>query len=92
MPTVWIPAQMRDLTGGRARVTVPGRTIRQVVQNLDAAYPGTGSRLLEDGRLSPFLTVAVDSEVSTLGLLQPVSEESEVHFITAVSGGCGPLP
>jgi sulfur-carrier protein len=87
VPTVWIPAQMRDLTGGRSRVAVPGRTVRQVVENLDAEYPGAGSRLLEDGRLSPLLAVAVDSEVSTLGLLQPVGEESEVHFIPAVSGG-----
>ncbi len=87
MALVWIPAQLRDLTGGLTRVTVPGRTVRQVVENLDAAYPGVGSRLLEDGRLSPLLAVAVDSEVSDLGLLQPVGDESEVHFIPAVSGG-----
>ncbi len=87
MALVWIPAQLRDLTGGRTRVTIPGRTVRQVVENLDAEYPGVRSRLLEDGRLSPLVAVAVDSEVSDLGLLQPVGEESEVHFIPAVSGG-----
>ena len=87
MALVWIPAQLRDLTGGRTRVTIRGRTVRQVVENLDAAYPGVGSRLIEDGRLSPLIAVAIDSEVSELGLLQPVGEDSEVHFIPAVSGG-----
>jgi molybdopterin synthase sulfur carrier subunit len=78
---------MRDLTGGADRVTVPGSTVRQVIDNLEAAYPGVKARLVQDGRLNPSIGVAVDGVVSRLRLLQPVGETSEVHFLPAVSGG-----
>ena len=38
--------------------------------------------------MKPNISVAVDGEVSPLGLLEKVSENSEVHFIPAVGGGC----
>lgn len=84
---VWIPSLMRDLTGGAARATVPGRTIRQVVDALEAAYPGARGRLCAGDDLDPSVAVAVDGELATLGLLQPVGEESEVHFLPALAGG-----
>jgi hypothetical protein len=31
MPVIWIPALLRDLTAGKERVTVPGRTLRQAI-------------------------------------------------------------
>ena len=42
---------------------------------------------VEGDRLSRSVSVAVDGTVSRLGLLQPVGEESEVHFLPAVAGG-----
>jgi molybdopterin synthase sulfur carrier subunit len=78
---------MRDLTGGADRVTVPGRTVRQVIESLEAAYPGMKARLVQDDHLNPSLGVAVDGVVSRLRLRQPVGETSEVHFLPAVSGG-----
>jgi len=85
--TVFVPSLMRDLTGGADRVSVPGSTVRQVIDNLDTAYPGVKARLVQDGRLNPSIGVAVDGVVSRLRLLQPVGETSEVHFLPAVSGG-----
>ena len=87
MVTVRIPALMRDLTGGRNEVAVAGRTLRQVIAALEADYPGMGTRLLEDGSPRPELAFAVDGEVATLGLLQPVGESSEVVILPAISGG-----
>ncbi len=87
MPVVWVPSQMRELTGGESRVAVPGRTVRQVIESLEARYPGARARLIEDDHLNPIIAVAVDGVVSTLGLRQPVEEDSEVHFVPAVSGG-----
>jgi molybdopterin synthase sulfur carrier subunit len=78
---------MRDLTGGADRVDVPGRTVRQVIESLDAAYPGMKARLVEDDRLKPAIGVAVDGVMSRRGIRQPVGETSEVHFLPAVSGG-----
>src|SRR5947209_1562559 len=51
MATVWIPSLMRDVTGGRETVSVRGATVRQVVAELERAYPGRRARLCEgDGR------------------------------------------
>ncbi|MBI3972028.1 MAG: MoaD/ThiS family protein [Chloroflexi bacterium] len=87
MPTVWIPSLMRDLTGGRTTVTVEGLTVRQVIDSLEAAYPGVKARLCDGDRLSPSITVAVDGVVSRLGMRQPTGEHSEITFIPTVSGG-----
>jgi molybdopterin converting factor small subunit len=39
----------------------------------------------------PSIAVVVDGETSILGLLEPVSEGSEVHFLPAIGGGgCSP--
>ena len=45
MPTVFIPAQLRSLTGGVLQVEVEGRTVREAVAALDAIYPGVKARL-----------------------------------------------
>ena len=87
MPIVYIPALLQPLTGGKSKLEVEGATVRQVIENLDRAWPGIRERLLEAGRLRSTLSVAVDGEVSTLGLLEPVSESSEIHFVAAISGG-----
>ena len=88
MPVVWIPALLRELTGGQEQVTAPGETVRQVIESLDERYPGIRARLSdEDGRLRPGITVAVDGQVSRLRMRHPLAENSEVHFLPAISGG-----
>ena len=87
MAVVWVPALLRDLTGGRETVTVPGATVGDVVEALDRLHPGVRGRLCDGDALRPGVAVAVDTELSRLGLRQPVSEQSEVHFLPAVSGG-----
>lgn len=87
MPTVWIPSLLRDLTGGRETVTVPGRTVREIVEELEQAFPGMRQRLCDGPRLRPGMSVVVDSQVAPLGLLQTVNEQSEVHFLPAIGGG-----
>jgi molybdopterin converting factor small subunit len=87
MAIVWIPALLRDLTGGKAQVTTPGETVRQVIANLEGAYPGFEDRLCEDGRLRPHIAVVVDGQVSQQRLRHRLTETSEVHFLPALSGG-----
>ncbi len=87
MSTVWIPSLMRDLTGGQAQVSVPGKTVGDVIAALDAVYPGIKDRLCKGDRLDPAITVSVDGRVTQLGLLEPVGEQSEVIFLPAVAGG-----
>ena len=87
MPTVYIPTLLRTLTGGRASVEVEGGTVRQVIENLEQAWPGMRDRLLDEGKLRPNISVAVDGEVTPMGLIEAVGPASEVHFIAAIKGG-----
>ena len=87
LPTVYIPTLLRTLTGGRANVEVEGATVRQVIDNLEQAWPGVRDRLLDEGKLRPNISVAVDGEVTPMGLIESVGPASEVHFIAAIKGG-----
>ncbi|MGH2587417.1 MAG: MoaD/ThiS family protein [Dehalococcoidia bacterium] len=87
MAKVWIPALLRELCLGDRIIEVPGRSVRQVVDNLEACCPGIRDRIVEDGELRPELAISVDGETTQIGLLQPVGEESEVHILPALGGG-----
>ena len=78
---------MQELSNGEQRVNVQGNNVRQVIDNLDAVYPGFKERLTEDGRVKPNISVAIDGEITPLGMIEKVSEDSEVHFLPAISGG-----
>ncbi len=87
MPSVFIPALLQQYSGGRAQVEVEGKTVRQVIENLEQACPGIRAHLLDGDRLRPNIQVAVDGAVGPLGLREPTSPASEVHFVAAISGG-----
>jgi hypothetical protein len=87
MATVFIPSLLQGLCKGERRVEVAGATVRQVINNLDQVCPGIKARIIEDEGLIPGISVAVDGEVTEIGLLQPVSERSEIHILPAIGGG-----
>jgi len=88
MATVWVPSLLQNFTHGESIVTVPGRTLREVIDNLEPEYPGLKDRLLdEDGDLRPEIAAAIDGETEHFGMLEPVRENSEIQFIPAISGG-----
>lgn len=92
MATVFIPSLMQSLTEGKSQVQVEGSTVRQIINNLDSEYPGVKARLVDDDRVKPNISVAVDGEVTPLGMLQRVGENSEVHFLPALGGGAPTAP
>ena len=87
MATVFIPSLMQKLSDGKNRVEVEGSSVRQIVNNLEAQYPGFKERLVEDGRIKGNISVAIDGEITPLGMLEKVGENSEVHFLPAIGGG-----
>ena len=87
MATVYIPSLMQKLSDGKSRVEIEGSSVRQIVNNLDAEYPGFKERLVEDGRIKGNISVAVDGEITPLGMLEKVGASSEVHFLPALGGG-----
>lgn len=88
MPKVFIPPLLKPLTGGVDVVELPAESVRDVVEELERRYPGVRGRLVDEDELKPGLTVAVDGNVSALGLLQKTGAQSEVHFLPAIGGGC----
>ncbi len=88
MPIVFIPASLRKLTGGVERTAVNGRTVRQVIEELDRRFPGFRAQLIDGGDLKASVAVSIDGEIGTGGLLEPLRENSEIHFLPALSGGC----
>lgn len=85
MAIVFIPSQLAKLTGGVRKVEASGRTLRDVIDSLERDYPGIRERLVEGDRLRPGLAAAVDN--AFVGLLQPVEDTSEIHFLPALQGG-----
>jgi sulfur-carrier protein len=87
MAIVVVPALLRTLTGGRERVTVTGRNVGQVIDDLERQFPGFRDHLLQLGELKPSIAVSIDGEMGTGGLLDRVKDSSEVFFIPAIGGG-----
>jgi molybdopterin synthase sulfur carrier subunit len=87
MPTVHIPPQMRDLTGGRSELETSGNTLRQVIADLDSQCPGIAARLVAEDRLVSGLAVSIDGVVTSRGLLARVEPASQIHFLPAFGGG-----
>lgn len=84
---VFIPTMLQPLTGGVKQVDCQGRNVRQIIDKLEAQYPGIKDRLVEDGEIRSNLAVAIDGDVARMGMLERVSEGSEVHFVPAIGGG-----
>ena len=66
---------------------VKGCNVREVIENLDARFPGLKDRLCDGEQLKPGLAVAVGPSISSAGLRQKVEADSEVHFLPAIGGG-----
>jgi molybdopterin synthase sulfur carrier subunit len=78
---------LRNLTSDVEEIDVEGASVRAVIDELDGRFPGIRRRLCDGDDLKPGLTVSVDGRVSSLGLLEKVGAESEVHFLPAIGGG-----
>ena len=88
--SVRIPTILRSYTGGAAEVPAEEGTLRDVIAGLDAAYPGIGGRILDEGgQLRRFLNVYVGEEDVRLaqGLDTEVPPGFQVSVIPAVAGG-----
>jgi molybdopterin converting factor small subunit len=87
MATVVVPALLRKLTNGVERVSVTGRNIGLVIDDLERQFPGFREQLTQNGELKPSIAVSIDGEMGTGGLLDRVKETSEIFFVPAIGGG-----
>jgi molybdopterin synthase sulfur carrier subunit len=89
MADVFIPTMLQSLSGGVKRVDIEAANVRQVVDKLEELFPGIKERLVEEGQIRPNISVAVDGEIARMGILEKISQNSEVHFVPAIGGGLG---
>jgi len=87
MARVFIPSQLRELTGGQAEVAAVGPTVRSLVEDLERQFPGLAERLCQGDSLAPNLQVSIDGTFSRRGLEARVQPDSEIHFLPVFGGG-----
>ena len=87
MPIVAIPSLLRKLTSGEESITVPGATIREVIDNLESRYPGMKARLCEEDRIKPGIAVYVNGLLTRGSIRESVDADAEIHFLPAIGGG-----
>ncbi len=87
MATVHIPAVMRGLTGGKSEVCASGATLGEVVEAINATYPGLKNRLVSEDRIRPGLAVFVEGVQAPSRLSQRLTENAEIYFTPAITGG-----
>jgi molybdopterin synthase sulfur carrier subunit len=88
--TVRIPTPLQTLTEGAPAVEAAGATIREVLADLEARFPGIAGRLYDEaGNLRRFVNLYLnDEDVRFLeGEGTAVQEGDEVSIIPAIAGG-----
>ncbi|MFP2934774.1 MoaD/ThiS family protein [Pyxidicoccus sp. 3LG] len=90
MATIRIPTPMRPLTRNQSEVTASGATVRDVLKDLDARFPGIGARLLDErGAVRRYVNIFLnDEDIRALGELDtPVKDSDRLTLIPAMAGG-----
>ncbi|MEP7216459.1 MAG: molybdopterin-synthase adenylyltransferase MoeB [Anaerolineaceae bacterium] len=87
---VYIPTPFRHLVGNRSNVKANGETIKDVLSDLDAQFPGFGAQMLDaSGQRARHINIYVNQvEIENLaGESTSVKNGDEVAVIPALAGG-----
>lgn len=90
MALVRIPTPLRSYTKNQDQVTVSGSTVREVLQALEASYPGIGARLFDEkGAVRRYVNVFHnDEDIRFLEELDTkVSDSDKISLVPAIAGG-----
>jgi len=85
--TVHIPSPLLSYTSGKKEVPASGRTLTDVLEDLERHFPGIRFRMIdEQGSVRPHMKIFVNREqVDDLGLV--LADSDEIHILQALSGG-----
>ena len=90
--SVRVPTILRTYTDDAAEVTAKGATLAEILDDLEANYPGIRARILDDdGKVRRFVNVYVGDEDVRFdkGLQTEVAEGAQVSIIPAVGPPSG---
>jgi sulfur-carrier protein len=87
--TVRIPTPLRTLTAGEDAVAVNGGNVGQVIDNLEAKYPGMKDRLVDEKGVRRFVNLYLgDEDIRFLnGLQTALKDGDELSIVPAIAGG-----
>ena len=88
--TVRIPTPLQRLTNGQGEVACEGKTVTELLGDLERRHPGIKERICDDkGQLRRFVNVFVNEE--DIRFLQgdqtAIKDGDEVSIIPAIAGG-----
>ena len=82
-----VASPLRSYTDGRASVDASGRTVREVLADLDRRFPGMRFRMIdEQDRIRPHIRLYVNT-TAVVDLDHRVAGGDTLHLICALSGG-----
>ena len=88
--SVYIPTPFRRMTGNRTTVESSGRTVAEVIAELDARFPGLRAQITDgDEEVPAHINIYVNNrEISSLqGIRTPLNDGDELAVIPAIAGG-----
>lgn len=87
---VLIPTPLQKYTGEQASVSVDASSVAELIDVLEATFPGIRTRLCdENGKIRRFLNFYVNSEDIRFldNETTPLGPDDEVSIVPAVAGG-----
>ena len=87
---VRIPTPLRSLTNGSEEVSVEGKSIKEVIDNLEANHNGIKERLCdENGQIRRFINFYLNDEDIRFKDNQetPVNDGDQISIVPAIAGG-----
>ena len=89
MATVRIPTPLRTLTAGADEVSAEGDTVRALLDDLEAKYPGIKDRLLDEKGVRRFVNLYLGEEDIRFleGLDTAVKAGDQLTVVPAIAGG-----
>jgi len=86
---VRIPTPLRTLTQGSDTVDADGKTVRNLIDNLEAAHPGLKDRLVDEKGVRRFVNLYVGEEDIRFldGLDTELKDGDELSIVPAIAGG-----
>ena len=88
--TVRIPTPLRTLTKGADEVKLEGKSIKDIVENLEANYKGIKERICDkEGQIRRFVNVYLNDEDIRFidNLKTPVKDGDHISIVPAIAGG-----
>lgn len=86
---VRIPTPLRTLTKGADEVPATGGTVAEVIENLEATYPGMKDRLMDEKGVRRFINIFVGEEDIRFleGLKTELKSGDRISIVPAIAGG-----